>query len=217
MPQLFPKASNTLARVCLAGLVLGGAGAAWASFRVYWSPLQTQEGVPIEQPVPFSHKHHVGGLGIDCRYCHTSVETSPFAGMPNTETCMTCHSQVWRDAPVLEPVRASWREGKPLAWVRVHDLPDYTYFDHHIHVAKGIACASCHGTVAEMPLTAKGSSLAMRWCLDCHQHPERAVRPREELFNAAAPAAAHGGPRPDLVKEYGINNTRLSDCSTCHR
>jgi hypothetical protein len=196
MPQLFPRSCNTVARAMLMGFALTVGAAAWAGYRVFWSPLNTQLGVPIAQPVPFSHQHHAGELRIDCRYCHVSVETSRFAGMPATETCMSCHSQVWRDAPVLEPVRRSWRENRPLQWTRVNNLPDYTFFDHHIHVARGVACAKCHGDVTRMPLTAKGESLAMRWCLDCHRHP----------------AQVTGEAR--LAK---LDTTRLSDCSTCHR
>jgi hypothetical protein len=196
MPQLFPRRSNTIARAILMGFALTAGAAAFTGYRVFWSPFNTQVGVPIEQPVPFSHKHHAGELRIDCRYCHASVETSRFAGMPSTETCMSCHSQVWRDAPVLEPVRASWRDNRPLKWTRVNNLPDYTFFDHHIHVARGVTCAKCHGDVGEMPLTAKGESLAMRWCLECHQHPARVTG------------------QAQLAK---LDTTRLSDCSICHR
>ena len=121
-------------------------------------------------------------LGIDCRYCHTSVETEGFAGMPPTHTCMTCHSQIWSDSPMLEPVRASLRERKPLAWTRVHDLPDFVYFHHGIHVQKGVACVSCHGRVDQMPLTWKEEPMTMEWCLNCHRHPERHLRPKEEVF-----------------------------------
>src|SRR4051794_29565075 len=140
MPQLFPPGSNSLARAVLIGGVVMVPLFVWSAYAFYWSPFTTDVGVPVAQPVPFSHQHHVGGLGIDCRYCHVSAETSAFAGLPPTETCMTCHSQVWRDAPVLAPVRASWAEQKPLRWNRVHDLPDYVYFDHSIHLAKGIGC-----------------------------------------------------------------------------
>jgi hypothetical protein len=215
MPQLFPRRSNTIVRAGLAGAVLLVAGGAWASYRVYWSPYTTQVRQPVQQTVPFSHKHHVGGLGIDCRYCHTGVETSAFAGIPPTETCMTCHSQVWRDAPVLAPVRESWASGKPLRWRRVNDLPDYVYFDHSIHVAKGVGCESCHGPVNEMPLTWKEQSLYMRWCLDCHRDPARQIRPREKVFDMVAWKDPALGQK--LVEAYHIQPERLSDCSTCHR
>ena len=146
-------------------------------------PYTTWVRVPREQPVPFSHKHHVDGLGIDCRYCHTSVETSHYAGMPPTETCMTCHSQLWTQAALLEPVRQSLATGMPIQWNRVNDLPDFVYFDHSIHVNKGIGCATCHGQVDQMPLTWKENTLYMKWCLECHRAPENEIRPRGEVFN----------------------------------
>ena len=141
--------------------------------------------VAREQPVPFSHKHHVGDDGIDCRYCHTSVETSSFAGLPPTETCMSCHSQIWANAELLEPVRASFRTGKSIAWTRVHDLPDFVYFNHSIHVNKGIGCSTCHGRVDQMPLTYKVNTLYMQWCVECHRNPAQYVRPRDQVFNIA--------------------------------
>jgi hypothetical protein len=172
--------------------------------------------MPINQPVPFSHQHHVAGLGIDCRYCHTGVEKGRFAGIPPTETCMTCHSQVWRDAPVLAPVRESWMEQKPLHWTRVNNLPDYVYFDHSIHIAKGVGCISCHGRVDQMPLMAKGQNLFMRWCLNCHRHPDEYVRPKSLVFTMVAhPISEKAG--QDLVKARHIPTQRLEDCSTCHR
>lgn len=214
MPQLFPRQSNTIVRAGLAGAVLLVSAGAWASYRVYWSPFTTQVRQPIQQTVPFSHKHHVGALGIDCRYCHTGVETSAFAGIPPTETCMTCHSQIWRDAPVLAPVRESWASGQPLRWRRVNDLPDYVYFNHSIHVAKGVGCQSCHGQVNE-PLTWKEESLYMRWCLDCHRDPAQQIRPREKVFEMAEWKDPALGEK--LVETYHIQPERLSDCSTCHR
>ena len=192
--------------------------------------------MPVEQPVPFSHEHHVAGLGIDCRYCHTGVEKSAFAGIPPTETCMTCHSQVWRDAPALAPVRESWATGKPLRWKRVHDLPDYVYFNHSIHVQKGVACVSCHGRVDKMPLMAKQHSLYMRWCLDCHRAPEAHQQPVSEVFVMKDPPVAgpvtarletldelRGEQAPyfehglQALREGGVRHTRLEDCSICHR
>jgi hypothetical protein len=217
MSQLFPRYANSVARGGIAGLVLAAGVTAWASYRGYWSPYTTQVGTPRDQPVPFSHRHHVGGLGIDCRYCHTGVETSSFAGIPPTETCMTCHSQVWRDAPVLEPVRASWRTGVPLQWTRVNDLPDYVYFNHSIHVQKGVGCVSCHGRVDEMPLMTKAESLYMRWCLDCHREPEKQLRARTEVFAMTQTPPAEGMRGADLVGAYHIQPERLSDCSICHR
>src|SRR4029077_5862768 len=129
------------------------------------------------------HKHHVGDDGIDCRYCHTSVETAASAGMPSTNTCMNCHKQIWADSTYLEPVRASFRTGKPIEWIRVHDLPDYAYFNHSIHVNKGVGCSTCHGRVDQMPIAYQASTLQMEWCLGCHRAPEKFVRPRERVFD----------------------------------
>src|SRR5690606_37692461 len=143
----------------------------------------TEAGVIREQPVPFSHQHHVGDAGIDCRYCHTSVTESSFAGIPATDVCMNCHSQLWNDSPLLAPVRASYESNRPLVWTRVHTLPDHCYFDHSIHIRKGIGCTSCHGQVDEMPLMWRQESLLMGWCLECHRNPEQHIRPREEVFN----------------------------------
>ena len=216
MAQLFPRYCNTLARVTIAGVVLGAGALGWATYALTWSPYYTDVERPQGQPVPFSHEHHVSGLGIDCRYCHTSVEKTSFAGIPPTETCMTCHSQVWRDAPVLAPVRESWATGKRLHWNRVHNVPDYVYFNHAIHVQKGVACTSCHGRVDQMPLMWKTQSLYMKWCLDCHRAPERNVQPKSEVFVMKEPQLdpARG---MELVHAYGIKNRRLEDCSICHR
>jgi len=216
MAQLFSPASNTVAPAALAAfalmLVLLGA-VVWG---IFFSPYATAVGIPIEQPVPFSHEHHVSGLGIDCRYCHTSVEVAPFAGMPPTQTCMTCHSQIWTEAPVLAPVRESFVRNEPLRWNRVHSLPDYVYFDHSIHVAKGVGCVSCHGRVDEMALVAKANTLYMRWCLDCHTHPAGVLRDRAEVFNMASK-----DPPPRLGEErleaYRVRTRHLFDCSACHR
>ena len=214
--QVFHPSTNTLARVSIYGAVFFVAGMLWMLAAVNRSSYVTDAGVPVDQPVPFSHKHHVTGIGIDCRYCHTSVEESAFAGMPATETCMSCHSQIWADSPMLEPVRASARTGQPIQWIRVHDLPNFVYFDHSIHIKKGIGCASCHGRVDQMPLMWKQNTLNMEWCLDCHNQPEQHVRPREEVFNMqyeAPPDQAALGAK--LVKEYKIE--KMTDCWTCHR
>jgi Cytochrome c7 and related cytochrome c len=188
------------------------------AWRVHTGP-PVAVGAPVEQPIPFSHKHHVGDDGIDCRYCHTSVEKSSFAGLPQTEICMTCHSQLFKDAPVLAPLFQSFETGKPLHWSRVHDLPDFVYFNHSIHVNKGIGCASCHGEVDQMPLTWRTQSLEMQWCLACHREPERYIRPREQVFNlhwqpSEAEQAVLG---PLLVKQYHVQKERITDCSICHR
>ena len=192
------------------------AGLFWLVSALNKSPFATEVHVAREQPVPFSHKHHVDGLGIDCRFCHTSVETSSFAGIPPTSTCMKCHSVVWKEAPLLEPVRESWKNKKPIAWTRVHDLPDHVYFDHSIHVAKGIGCVSCHGAVDRMPLIRKSESLQMEWCLDCHRNPERYVRPRSEVFDLNWEEPENVVElRSQLVDEYQVAS--MISCSTCHR
>jgi MoCo/4Fe-4S cofactor protein with predicted Tat translocation signal len=158
-----------------------------------------------DQPVQFSHAHHVGSMGIDCRYCHTTVEESAFANIPPTKTCMNCHSQIWINAPILEPVRASFRENRPLEWWRVHDLPDFVYFNHSIHVAKGVGCATCHGPVDKMPLMYQENSLQMRWCLECHRNPAKYVRPKDQVFNMAYERPSDDpGLGERLVKEYKI-------------
>ncbi|MFN3648763.1 MAG: cytochrome c3 family protein [Armatimonadota bacterium] len=180
----------------------------------------TEVGVPKEQPVEFSHLHHVGDDGIDCRYCHTTVDKGPSAGMPSTHTCMTCHSQLWSDSPELELVRESFRTGKPIKWVRVHDLPDFAYFDHSIHVKKGVSCVSCHGRVDRQPLAMKEQDLTMKWCLDCHRNPAKALRPREFVYQLDWKPKKEDqqtmGKR--LMDEYHVLGTfQLTNCSTCHR
>ncbi|MGH7127341.1 MAG: TAT-variant-translocated molybdopterin oxidoreductase, partial [Planctomycetaceae bacterium] len=182
MPQIFHPAMNTVSRVSIFGAVFLVAAAVLIGGLVVRSSYVTEAGVIHDQPVPFSHQHHVTDCGIDCRYCHTSVEHSPFAGIPATEVCMNCHAYLYADSEMLEPVRESFRSGEPLVWTRVHDLPDFAYFDHSIHVSKGIGCASCHGRVDQMPLMWRTETLDMEWCLDCHRHPAEHVRPREFVF-----------------------------------
>jgi hypothetical protein len=174
-------------------------------------------GEAVEQPVPFSHKHHVGDDGIDCRYCHSSVETSAFAGIPPLSTCMTCHSQLYTDTDALKPVVDSWRHGVALHWQRVHHLPDFVYFNHSIHVAKGVGCVTCHGRVDRMPLTWRARPLSMQWCLDCHRAPQKYLRPRDKVFDMAWQAKDQAALGMALVRRYRIDTRRLSDCSVCHR
>jgi len=169
------------------------------------------------QPVPFSHKHHVSDDGIDCRYCHTSVEVSSNAGMPPTETCMTCHSQIWTHAPVLAPVRQSFAEAKPLRWTRVYRLPDYVFFNHSIHIAKGVGCNECHGQVEEMPLTRQATHMYMLFCLNCHTDPAPRLRPRDQVFNMKWQRTSETPPAEALLAAYNIHPEILSDCSICHR
>src|SRR5690348_14347006 len=221
MAQIFHPSTNTLSRLTIFGAAFVALGLLVLTYLVIRSPYQTEVEVVRDQPVPFSHEHHVRGLGIDCRYCHTSVETSSFAGLPPTYTCMSCHSQIWGDSPVLQPVRDSLRDERPLRWTRVHDLPDFAYFHHAVHVQKGIGCAECHGRVDLMPLTYKDQPLTMEWCLECHRHPERHIRPRDQVFNMEWSAKSLGEDQEDLgrrlVKEYNIPTDRLTNCSTCHR
>ena len=218
MSQIFHRSTNTLSRVSIYAAVFVLAGLTWVLMALDRSPYTTKQGIVLRQPVPFSHEHHVAGLGLDCRYCHTSVETSRFAGIPPTATCMNCHKLIWADSDMLEPVRSSLRDDRPIVWTRVHDLPDFAYFDHSIHVAKGIGCVSCHGRVDEMPLMRQAAPLQMEWCLACHRHPETQVRPRSEVFNLNWAAADQASLGPRLVKEYGIRSERdLTSCSTCHR
>jgi hypothetical protein len=216
MPQTFTQAQVLTLKLGIAAcaLIAAAAIATWKNSLGYAAGLH--EAVP--QPVPFSHKHHVGDDGIDCRYCHAAVETAATAGMPATETCMTCHSQLFTDAPVLQPVRESYRQGKPMKWRRVYDLPDFVYFNHAIHVHKGVGCVTCHGRVDTMPFIARQVSLDMQWCVNCHRHPERYLRPREEVFNLAwTPPEGQAALGPRLVARYGIRVGRLTDCSICHR
>ena len=219
MPQVFPPSANTLSRVVLFGLAAGPAAVLGTMMLLVRSPLQTQVGVVREQPVQFSHEHHVTGLGIDCRFCHSSVETSAAAGMPPTHTCMTCHSQIWSGSPMLEPVRASLREQKPIQWNRVHDLPDFVYFNHGVHVQKGVGCVECHGRVDKMPLAWREKPLTMEWCLECHRNPEPRLRPKEAVFAMDwTPPEGSGleearAANPMTHVEVG----QLTNCSICHR
>jgi hypothetical protein len=178
MAQLFHRSTNSVARLSILGglFLVVSMGATLAELQR--SSYVTRQWEAVVQTPPFSNQHHVGGMGIECRYCHTSVETSNFAGIPPTRTCMNCHAQIWTNAPMLEPVRESFRTGRNLVWIRVHDLPDFVYFDHSIHVNKGIGCRSCHGEVDNMPLMWEANSLQMEWCLDCHRNPAKFIRPK---------------------------------------
>lgn len=213
--QIFHPRTNTIAR---ASLVVGAVLTTfllwfWAEF--IRSPYTTEQWVVRDQPVPFSHEHHVSGLGIDCKYCHTSVEKSSFAGLPSTEICMHCHQQIWKDSPMLEPVRESYRTGEPLRWTRVHDLPDFVYFNHSIHIAKGVDCSNCHGEVADMPLMKKAHSLQMDWCLDCHRHPPPFARGDDESQEFASTMAPRP-PNADRGIQTGVT-PQLTNCWVCHR
>jgi len=218
MSQIFQKSANALSRVSMISLVVLLGGVGYAAWEINRGSLTTGQGVTVEQPIPFSHDHHVSGLGIDCRYCHTAVETSSSAGIPPTATCYNCHRLIWNDAPMLAPVRESFRTGQPLTWNKVHDLPDFVYFNHSIHIAKGVGCVSCHGRIDRMKLVYQANSLQMRWCLDCHRHPEPNLRPRSEIFNMTWEAKDQNVLGAKLRKEYGLRSTfALTNCSTCHR
>jgi hypothetical protein len=218
MAQIFHPSTNTVSKLTIFGAVFLIGGLLWLLAELNRSSYVTQANVVRPQPVPFSHKHHVSGLGIDCRYCHTAVEQSAFAGIPSTTTCMNCHSQIWTNSPMLEPVRESYRTGQPLRWNRVHNLAEFAYFNHSIHVNKGVGCATCHGPVDQMPLVAQEHSLLMEWCLDCHRNPEQYLRPREEVFNMAWTAPANQSELGmELVRKYNVRTEQLTDCSVCHR
>ncbi len=216
MPQVFHPSTNTLSRLSIFGFLFVVAVIAWGAALVNRSGYVTMAHVAREQPIQFSHRHHAGQLGIDCRYCHISVEDSRYAGIPPTQTCMNCHSLIWKDSPFLEPVRASFRTDVSISWNKVHVLPDFVYFDHSIHVRKGVGCVTCHGRVDRMNLTFKENSLLMEWCLECHRHPELYVRPREHVFDMQwTPPGDQLALGRQLVAAYKIRS--LTDCTTCHR
>lgn len=216
MSQLFRPGANTFAKASvLAGLGVA-LGLGGILNNIERTSYVTDVNVPRAQPVMFTHKHHVSGVGMDCRYCHTSVEFSSSAGIPPTETCMGCHSQIWSEAPILEPVRESWRSGRSIQWNRVHDLPGYVYFNHSIHVTKGMGCQTCHGRVDLMPMVWKENTLLMEWCLDCHRAPEKYIRPKDQVFNMEyMPPGDQAALGAKLVAEYKVR--KLTDCSVCHR
>jgi Cytochrome c7 and related cytochrome c len=237
--QIFHHSTNTIAKVSIFGGLFIVAASLWVLAEINRSSYNTGQYVDIQQPVQFSHKHHVGDDGIDCRYCHTSVETSNTAGMPPTKTCMNCHSQIWAESPYLEIVRASYRDNKPIEWQRVHDLPDFVYFNHGIHVNKGVGCVSCHGRVDQMPAVFQAASLQMEWCLSCHRAPERYLRPKDKITDMTynVEADPEEGVAADPFNQLGENKARsrverglelkrtyriraaaqITSCSTCHR
>lgn len=218
MSQLFRPGANTIGRLVLLAIPVLPVVLMGVAFVVAGSGYVTGEGRIVQQPVPFSHAHHAGQLGIDCRYCHQGVETNAFAGMPTTHTCMTCHSQLYTDAEMLAPVRASLAAGQPLAWQRANALPDYAYFDHHVHVRNGVGCTTCHGQVGEMPLMRQDAPLTMGWCLDCHRDPAGHLRPAGEIFAPTWHPPGDQAERGDaLMTTYAIDTTGLADCSVCHR
>jgi len=218
MAQIFSRAADAYLRLALlliAAIVVGGLLLAGGLVR---SDYLTRVGIAVAQPVPFSHRHHAGELGIDCRYCHDQVETGATAGYPPTHTCMTCHSQLWTNAEALAPVRQSYTEGWPLPWNRVHDLPDFVYFDHSIHVDRGVGCSTCHGAIDRMNRVYQAETLHMSWCLECHRNPAPHLRPPGQVFELDwqpppdQPAWAHR-----RMAELGIEPRNLDSCYVCHR
>lgn len=220
MPQLFPPNSNTLVTWSIWG---GGVFVLLllVALPFYARSNNNRVGVPVEQPVDFPHNLHVAQVGLDCRYCHNTVETSNTASVPSTETCMTCHSQLRVNTPQLQAVLASWESGTPIAWNRVHDMPDYVFFDHSVHVNNGVGCSSCHGRIDQMTQIWKNEPMTMGWCLECHRNPEARLRPRSEVFNMSysfpADPVAQRALGTELVEAYHIDTDRLIQCSTCHR
>ncbi|MFM9903458.1 MAG: cytochrome c3 family protein [Pyrinomonadaceae bacterium] len=219
MAQFFNKSANNIARISMIMVVVLGGVAFLAYTQIARSSYLTGRYLEKQQPVQFSHKHHVGDDGIDCRYCHQTVETTASAGMPSTQTCMNCHSQLWADSPYLEPVRASFRDNKPIEWERVHDLPEYTYFNHSIHVAKGVGCSTCHGPIDNMPAVYQENTLQMEWCIACHRAPENFIRPKEEIFNMKwQDGDLDEKERKKLKVDLKIRSKEMiTSCSACHR
>lgn len=218
MPQIFRPYADTVARAVLIGLLVLPFAAIGLAYAFMRSPYVTGEDVVIEQPVPFSHKHHVGELGLDCRYCHDSVEKSSYAAVPPTHTCMTCHSQLYTNTALLAPVRESLAEGKPIRWHKVHRLPDYVYFDHSVHVKHGVGCTTCHGEVETMPLMQQAAPLTMGWCISCHRDPAPQLRPASQIFSTGwKPAKDQAAKGRKLMDELHIDPSHLTDCAVCHR
>lgn len=217
MAAIFRPTANVVTQtVLLSLLLLLAMGTAW-----WWAwprmDYVRHTNWTVEQPVPFSHQHHVAGLGLDCRFCHVTVETSANAGIPPTYTCMTCHSQVWTNAAILAPVRESLANNQPIVWHRITDLPDYVYFNHKIHIAKGVGCESCHGNMQDMALTRKARTLTMGFCLDCHRDPGPNLRPKDALFETDWHRSADTPSPSQLMAQYHVPNRNLTDCSICHR
>jgi hypothetical protein len=219
MAQLFHRGANNIAKASMVLVIVLGGVVYFAYSQIARSSYLTNRYLERPQPIQFSHKHHVGDDGIDCRYCHTSVETAASAGIPPTQTCMNCHNQLWSDAPYLETIRASYRDNKPMMWERVHDLPGFVYFNHSIHVAKGVGCSTCHGQVDAMPAVYQENTLQMEWCISCHKDPSAFIRPKSEIYNMSwKDSNLTAEERQTLKKEYKIRSREmLTSCSICHR
>src|SRR5690554_3130149 len=214
MPQIFPKKANVMPLLSLAGSLVGGIVLIFVVW-YYFSPEYTDVGYAPEQPVPYSHRLHVGQLGMDCQYCHTNVQVSAVANIPPTQTCMNCHSQIQRESINLYPVRESWATGHPVEWVKVTFLPDYVHFSHAVHVNNGVGCETCHGRIDRMEVVEQAEPMSMGWCLDCHRQPELYLRPNDQITQMG-----YTHP-PDFlqrnlrrIEQEGIQPP--TDCSACH-
>ncbi len=213
---LYPRWSNTALRLALAGIACTVIGIPTALVIFVRTPYSTNAGYNVVQPVMFDHRHHVADDGIDCRYCHSTVESSPYAGIPPTATCMGCHGQIWNSSPMLEPVRRAWFTREPIAWRQVHQLPDFVYFDHSIHVTHGVGCVTCHGRVDQMAQVYQVEPLTMGWCLNCHRDPAPNLRPKDRITSMTWRPGEGGAPSGEaLAAAYGVR--KLTSCTTCHR
>lgn len=220
MSQLFQPRADAIFRFALWTAALGALATIVTIESLSHSAWLTGRGIVEAQPTEFSHQHHAGELGIDCRYCHTTVETAATAGMPPSYTCMTCHSQVWTGARMLAPVRESFATNTPLRWTRVGRLPEYVYFDHSVHIHNGVGCSSCHGDMTHnMQMTFQRNAFSMAFCVDCHRNPQNYLRPPDRIFDMGwQPEGNQAEIGKALIKRYHINMSGLlTDCSTCHR
>jgi hypothetical protein len=215
LAQIFPKWTNKLPLVIGVGGVVLAIVLVWGVW-YYFSPKYTDVGYRPVQPVPYSHKLHAGDLGIDCRYCHTTVEVSAWANVPPTQTCMNCHKLILPESQKLLPVRESYATGKPIEWIRVHHIPDFAYFNHSAHLRAGVGCASCHGNVAQMEVVQQVQPLSMGWCLDCHRKPDMHLRPHDQLTNMEWTPPEDQMSFAKRIKEE-LQIKPPVDCSGCHR
>jgi hypothetical protein len=216
MAALFPRWSNTAVKVLVIAALGGGAAAVVAPMIWVRTPWVRHQNEPIDQPLQFDHRHHTQDDGIHCVYCHTSVYRAASAGIPSTDKCMGCHSQIWSRSPMLDPLRRAYFSGMPVPWNRVHDLPDFVYFNHSIHVNKGVGCSTCHGRVDSMAQVYQVAPLTMGWCLSCHRAPEAHLRPPSRITDMRfQPGDQPESRRAELAAELGVVSNQ--DCSACHR
>jgi|UniRef100_UPI00404A07AA hypothetical protein len=218
MSKLFPKAANKLPlQIVIYLFVLGGIASAGATY--YMTPSYTRVGYAPVQPVPFSHAIHAGQLAIDCRYCHVGVDKGPASTVPTAQTCMNCHNQIKVDSPLLAVVRESYETGNPVPWVKIHQVPDYVYFNHSVHINRGVSCVECHGRIDEMDTVAHNKSLSMGFCLDCHRNPEAVIRPLDKVTDLAwkHPEGEEGQLRDGAKFVHDWNIRPPQSCSGCHR